>query len=63
MLILIKSHAHLIYAKAEIFSQQYIPHNETHTITKYPAPKFIENTLNDRKTKILYIIHTQTMLD
>lgn len=50
-------------AKAEIFSQQYIPHNETHTIIKYPAPKFIENTLNDRKTKILYIIQTQTMLD
>lgn len=48
-------------AKAEIFSQQYIPHNETHTIIKYPAPKLIENTLNDRKTKILYIIQTQTV--
>lgn len=46
-------------AKADIFSQQYMPHNETHTITKYPPPKFTENTLNYRKTKE-YIIHIQT---
>lgn len=47
-------------AKAEIFSQQCMPHNETHTATKYSPPKFIENTLNDRKTKRLYNIYTDT---
>lgn len=47
-------------AKAEIFSQQYMPHNETHTVTKYPPPKFTENTLNYRKTKRLYNTYTDT---
>lgn len=42
-------------AQAEVFSQQYMPHNETHTITKYPPPKFTENTL-----KVMEKLHTQT---